>query len=67
MKYKKGDCVRIARDLYPDDHAPSCFVGRVGRVTGVRDGFVTVNGLGDLGEPFDPKSWGFDIREVEPA
>ena len=46
MGFKKGDSVRIARDLYQDDDSQS-FVGKVGRVIGVTDTYVK-DGLGDL-------------------
>lgn len=66
MGFKRGDTVRIARDLYAEEGSRS-FVGRVGTVTGVTDTAVTVNGLGDLDAPVETKSWGFDTREVEQA
>jgi hypothetical protein len=66
MGFKRGESVRVARDLYPDEGSRS-FVGRVGRVTGVSENTVTVNGLGDLDQPHESKSWGFDVQEIEKA
>ncbi|MFJ4091214.1 hypothetical protein ACIPYS_06480 [Kitasatospora sp. NPDC089913] len=60
--FKKGDTVRIARDLFPEEGSRS-FVGQTGEVAGTVGNSVVVSGL----DPGSSQKYGFDPDEVEPA
>jgi hypothetical protein len=63
VQFTEGETVRVVRDHYKD-HGRS-FVGKVGRVAGVADTYVTVAGLAGPDEP--DALYGFDPDELDHA